>query len=127
MIEGRRRPSPAGDAGEDRRAARFGLLAAHDHQAAAPSLRPDALPAVTVPSFLKAGRRAAERRLLDSVADIFVAVDDRVALAALDGNRGDLVGEAALRPRRGGLVLEAAAKASCSSRVIWYFSPGSRR
>ena len=64
-------------------------------RAAAPSLRPEALAAVTVPSLVKAGRRPDDALQGGAVADVFVLVDDGVALAALDGDRRDLVGELA--------------------------------
>ena len=73
--------------------------------AAAPSLRPEALPAVTVPSLSKAGRSFCHRVQRRAVADILVLIDDGVAFAALDGHRHDLVLEAARLLRRFGLVL----------------------
>ena len=73
--------------------------------AAAPSLRPEALPAVTVPSLEKAGRSFGHRLERGAEADVLVLVDDDVALAGLDGEGRDLVGELAGLLRRLGLVL----------------------
>ena len=73
--------------------------------AAAPSLRPDALAAVTVPSLSNAGRSFCIASSVAPCANIFVAVDDGVALAALDGDGDDLVLELAGLLRGFGLVL----------------------
>ncbi len=76
--------------------------------AAAPSLMPEALAAVTVPSLSKAGRSLADRLERGAVARIFSSVvDDDVALAPLDGDRRDLVLELAGLLRGLGLVLRA--------------------
>ena len=74
--------------------------------AAAPSEICDALPAVIVPSFENAGRRAAERLGGGAGAHAFVGVDhDRVALALRDRDRRDLVGEAPFLLRGGGALV----------------------
>ena len=73
--------------------------------AAAPSLMPDALPAVTVPSFSNAGRSLAIASSGHAVPRILVGIDDDVALAALDRDRDDLVLEPAGLLRGFGLVL----------------------
>ena len=73
--------------------------------AAAPSLMPEALPAVTVPSLAKAGRSLAIASSVAPWRGIFVLVDDDVALAGLDRDRDDLVLEAAGLLRRLRLVL----------------------
>ena len=73
--------------------------------AAAPSLMPEALPAVTVPSFSNAGLELGHRIQRGAMARIFVAFDDDVALAGLDGDRDDLVLELAGLLRGLGLVL----------------------
>ena len=60
--------------------------------AAAPSLMPDALPAVTVPSFLKAGFNAGQLFGRRAGARIFVGVErDRIALLLRNLHRNDLV------------------------------------
>jgi hypothetical protein len=48
------------------------FLLGHDHDAAAPSFRPEALPAVTVPSFDEGGLQLLHRLQRGAVADIFV-------------------------------------------------------
>ena len=73
--------------------------------AAAPSLMPEALPAVTVPSLSKAGRNLPIAFQRGAMLGIFVGIDHDVALAALDGHRRDLVLELAGLLRRLGLVL----------------------
>ena len=95
---------PAGDAGERGRPRLWASASVISTRAAAPSLIPDALPAVTVPSFLKAGR-GGEGFGGGAGADILVLVDHGVALAALNRDGSDLVLEAALIPGRLGLVL----------------------
>jgi hypothetical protein len=65
------------------------------------------LAAVTDPSLVKAGRSFCHRFHRGAVADVFVAVDDDVALAALDRDGRDLVGELAGLLRGLGLVLAA--------------------
>ena len=75
--------------------------------AAAPSLRPEALPAVTDPVLGK-GRLEFRHRLVSRAgARIFVGVDDDVALAAGYRHRRDLVLEPSGFLRRFGLVLRA--------------------
>src|SRR5579864_7754113 len=76
----------------------FASLALIRTSAAAPSLIPDAFAAVTVPSFWKAGLSAA-------IANVFVRVDDFLALALFDGDRCDLVLELARLLGRFRLVL----------------------
>ena len=66
---------------------------------------PEALPAVTVPSFVKAGRSLASAVERRAGADVFVLVDDGVALAGLDRDGRDLVLEPAGLLRGLGLVL----------------------
>ena len=73
--------------------------------AAAPSLMPEALAAVTVPSLSKAGRSLAIESRVAPCLRIFVGVDHHVALARLDGHRHDLVLERPAFMRRLGLVL----------------------
>ena len=96
---------PGDDARHRREAAPLGLGGAHDDQAAAPSLRPEALPAVTVPSLEKAGLQFGHRVISRAGAGIFVVVDDDVALAGRYRERHDLVLEPAGLLRRLGLVL----------------------
>ena len=66
---------------------------------------PEALPAVTVPSFEKAGRSFATASIVVPGPDVLVLVDDDVALAARDGHGDDLVLELAALLRSLGLVL----------------------
>ena len=73
--------------------------------AAAPSFRPAALPAVTVPSLEKAGRSFVIASIVAPSADVLVLVDHDVALAGLDREGRDLVLEPAGLLRRLGLVL----------------------
>ena len=56
--------------------------------AAAPSLRPEAFAAVTVPSLAKAGRSLRDALHGHAMLDIFVGVDDDVALLGRDRDRG---------------------------------------
>ena len=74
---------------------------------AAPSLSPDALPAVTVPSLLNAGRSLASVSAVVPALMYSSCVDHHVALAGLDRHRHDLVLEPARRLRRRRLVLRA--------------------
>ena len=72
--------------------------AAMTTNAAAPSLTPGALPAVTVPSFLKAARSPASASTLVSArTDSSCANDERRALLLRDLDRDDLVLEPSLR------------------------------
>ena len=66
---------------------------------------PDALPAVTVPSFSNAGFSLAIASMVTPCADYSSCVDDDVALAGLDGDGDDLVLELAGLLRGLGLVL----------------------
>ena len=66
---------------------------------------PDALPAVTVPSFEKAGLSLATASSVVPGADVLVVLDHHVALAGRDRDRHDLVLEAAGLLGRLGLVL----------------------
>ena len=75
--------------------------------AAAPSLTPEALPAVTVPSLRTIGFSFAERFEAGQARMLVLVDDDRVALALRDLDRDDLGGEAAVGLRRGGLLLAA--------------------
>ena len=78
--------------------------------AAAPSTMPDALPAVTEPSFAEGGRQRREpleRRVRPHVVVLLDA--DRLA-PGLDLDRHDLLREAARRPRRGRALLRARAR-----------------
>ena len=76
-------------------------------RAAAPSLMPEALPAVTVPSFEKAGRSLATASSVVPAPDILVLIDDDVALAARDRHGDDLVLEAPCLLRGLRLVLRS--------------------
>ena len=80
-------------------------LAVISTTAAAPSLMPEALAAVTVPSLSKAGPQLGDRLERGAVLGIFVGVDDDVALAGLHRDRRDLVLELAGLLRGLGLVL----------------------
>jgi hypothetical protein len=73
--------------------------------AAAPSLMPEALAAVTDPSFSNAGLQLGHALERGAVADILVVLHHHVALAGLDGHGCDLVLEAARLLGRLGLVL----------------------
>ena len=86
---------------------RFAASSVATIRAAAPSLTPEALPAVTVPSGRTIGLQLGQR--LDAgLARMLVAVDDdRIALALRDRDRDDLGVEAAARLRRRGLGLAA--------------------
>ena len=69
--------------------------------AAAPSLTPGALPAVTVPSFLNAGfSRPSDSTVVSSRIDSSRSIDDRVALLLRNRHRQDLVLEPALLASR---------------------------
>ena len=84
---------------------RFAASSVATIRAAAPSLTPEALPAVTVPSGRTIGFSLRER-LDTGLARMLVAVDDdRVALALRDRHRRDLGGEPAIGLRAGRLVL----------------------
>ena len=85
-----------------RRSASLALITT---SAAAPSLMPLALPAVTVPSLEKAGRSLAMVSGEASWRMYSSSDDDRVALAALDRDRRDLVLELAGLLRRARLLL----------------------
>ena len=80
-------------------------LAVISTTAAAPSLMPEALAAVTVPSLAKAGRSLPIDFERGAVLGIFVGVDHHVALAGLHRHRRDLVLEPAGLLRGLGLVL----------------------
>jgi hypothetical protein len=73
--------------------------------AAAPSLMPEALAAVTEPSLVKAGRSFCIASMVAPWRMYSSAVDHDVALAGLDRDRRDLVGELAGLLRGLGLVL----------------------
>ena len=75
--------------------------------AAAPSLTPEALPAVTVPSGADDRLQLAERFERGRARVLVLVDDDRVALALRDFDRDDLGGEAAVGLRRCGLLLAA--------------------
>ena len=90
--------------------------------AAAPSFRPEALPAVTLPALSKAGRRPASAsalvlRLMNSSAA--KTIGSPFFCAMLNGTISSLKRPAFLRRR--GLLLRASASASCCSRVMPYF------
>ena len=71
---------------------------------------PEALPAVTVPSFLKAGAQLAQTFQGGLGADVLVGVeDDGVALALRDDHRHDLGLELAVLDGRAGLALAVVA------------------
>ena len=87
--------------------------------AAAPSLTPEALPAVTVPP-LRNGVGSAASLSSDCLARMLVALDDRdVAFAVLDLDGRDLSREAAVLLRGGGALWLRNANASWSAREIW--------
>ena len=119
-IDARRRET--GDARQRRQAALLASSAVISIRAAAPSLMPDALPAVTVPSLVNAGPQpghALERRIVREYTRR--RHTDHVALAGLHRHRRDLVLEAArLCCAAEAFCCEANANASCCSRVIWY-------
>ena len=75
--------------------------------AAAPSLTPEALPAVTVPSGRTIGFSLASASMRRRARMLVLVDDDRIALALRDLDRDDLGGEPAVRLRRGGLLLAA--------------------
>ncbi|MNI33975.1 hypothetical protein D3C73_879470 [compost metagenome] len=89
--------------------------------AAAPSFRPDALPAVTVPSFLKAGLRPARTssvvaRGFSSVSTMMSPLRVLIVTGTISAlNRPSAIAAAAF-------VCEASANASCSSRVSAYLA-----
>ena len=68
---------------------------------------PEALPAVTVPVLEKAGAQLTQRLGRDARLGELVGIDHHVALAALDGDRNDLVLELAFLHGRFGLVLRS--------------------
>ena len=84
--------------------------------AAAPSLMPEALPAVTVPSLVNAGRSLAIVSSAGVVADVLVVAHHRVALAALDRHRHDLVLEPPGLLRRARLLLRWPARTHPAAR-----------
>ena len=89
---------------------RFAASSMATISAAAPSLTPEALPAVTVPSGRTIGFSLASASSA-GLARMLVAVDDdRIALALRDLDRDDLGVEAAAGLRRGGLGLAAHAR-----------------
>ena len=59
-------------------------------RAAAPSLMPEALPAVTVPSLAEGRAQLGERFDRRIGFQVLVLIDDHIALAALDRDRRDL-------------------------------------
>src|SRR5580765_1221059 len=71
---------------------------------AAPSLRPEALPAVTDPALSKARQRLGAGLLVDELVG---GEDDRIALLLRDRERHDLVLEAAAFLGRGRLLLRS--------------------
>ncbi len=75
--------------------------------AAAPSLTPEALPAVTVPSARTIGFSLAERLEAGRARMLVPVDDDRIALALRDLDRDDLRREAAVGLRGRGLLLAA--------------------
>ena len=72
--------------------------------------------AVLVEGRAQLGQRLDRR----AVADVFVLVDHRLALAGLHRHRRDLVLELPAFCAASALFCEAVANWSCSSRVIWY-------
>jgi hypothetical protein len=72
---------------------------------AAPSLIPDALPAVTVPSLMKAGFILASVSIVVARLDVLVGIEDDIALAGFHYDRHDLRLEATLGDGRGGTAL----------------------
>ena len=118
MIDGSTPASrPARDPAEDRRAAPLGLLAVISTSAAAPSLRPGGVGGGDGAVLLEGRAQAGDDVQRGAGADIFVLLDDRVALAALDRDRRDLVPEAAGARAASALFWLATANSSCSSRV----------
>jgi len=100
----------------------LGFFRGHQHEGRGASLIPEALPAVTVPSLVKAGRSFLKRVERGAGAWIFVCVDDLVAgLAARHRDRDDLVLEAPRLHRLLGLMLTGERNSSCWSRVTWYW------
>jgi hypothetical protein len=89
---------------------------------AAPSLMPEALPAVTVPSLSKAGRSfciasiVAPWRMYSSLSTTVVA------LAGLDGEGRTSSSKRPAFWASSALFWERSANSSCSSRVICHFS-----
>ncbi len=83
----------------------FARSAVETTTAAAPSLMPEALPAVTDPSLANAGFSAASFSAVLSGARMLVGVDDDRALLLLHFDRHDLRLEAALGDRRGRAAL----------------------
>ena len=75
--------------------------------AAAPSLTPDALPAVTVPSGRTIGFSLPSASSVVARGCSSLSTIDRVALALRDFDRDDLGGETAVGLRGGGLLLAA--------------------
>ena len=75
--------------------------------AAPPSTTPEALPAVTVPSFPKAGESFANFFRARVGLDVVIGVDRDGLAAALDLHRRDLLGEAAALHRLGAEAMAA--------------------
>ena len=73
------------------RAAAGNLGAAGQHQSAPPSLRLEALPAVTVPSFLKAARKRGQALGGGICAHMLIGVENHRALAGRQFDRNDLL------------------------------------
>jgi hypothetical protein len=86
----RRRPGPT-RCGQAFLPSFGGLLGGHQNHHGSAIVMPDALPAVTVPSFSK--RLQLASRHGGAMARIFVGADDDVALAGFDGDGDDLVVE----------------------------------
>ena len=90
-------------------------------RAAAPSLIPDALPAVTVPSLLNAGRSRAIPSIVESsrIYSSSETITSPLRVFTVTGSISSL-NRPALRAAEA-FCCEARANASCCSRVIWKF------
>ena len=101
-------------------------LAVMTTTAAAPSLMPEALPAVTLPSCLNAGRSFIAGGGGSCAWELIGIEHDRRALALRDPDRHDFVLNLLSRIAAAALSWEAAEKASCSSREISHWAAMSR-
>ena len=82
---------PGGDAGQRLQAPALGLVGAHQHQGRGAVVEARGVGGGHRAVLGEGGPQAGDALIGDAVADVFVLVDDGVALAALDGHRGDLV------------------------------------
>ena len=86
--------------------------------AAAASLMPDALPAVTVPfSLMKTARSLAMPSAIDVAAHVLVGVEHHRPLLALELDRQDLALEVAGRDRRRGALVALARRTRPAARA----------